>query len=177
MPRAVQQPDAAAAGPPHGTEVLLIEASIDPKFRELLLKERAKAAETLGVKLSPVEAALLNDVPEEHLRKVIAQTAASKKLRAETRRKAAKVALAALGVGAFACGYQQYAKHLDHLDKKRNPPYTINYRNGRIIVVHGMVADPNFGVRDDIPVEEAYTVEDLTGQGERELRELDNGKE
>ncbi|MBM4036591.1 MAG: hypothetical protein FJ291_33050 [Planctomycetes bacterium] len=168
---------AAPAGRPRGTEILLIEASIDPKFRELLLKERAEAAKSIGVKLSAVEAALLNDVPEEHLRKVIAQAAASKKLRSETRRKAAKVALAALGAGAFACGYQQYAKYLDHLQEKRIRRALNSMRIPGAYCVVGMLSYPV--TQDDgsrVP-EPAPDDRGLPGRWERESKELNDGKE
>jgi outer membrane protein OmpA-like peptidoglycan-associated protein len=83
---------------PHGLEVLIIKAAVDPAFKALLLAQRAEAAATIGLTLTPTEAAMLAAIPAATLEATIAQT----QVLPETRRvflgKAAAAMLAALGV-------------------------------------------------------------------------------
>jgi len=59
---------------PRGVELLLKKASVDPEFRRLLLEERAKAAEALGLQIEPAEAAILDAAPRDQLEAIIAST-------------------------------------------------------------------------------------------------------
>ena len=52
---------------PHGIEVLLKKASVDPGFRELLLAERSAAAGKIGLDLTPAEAAMIDSIPAAQL--------------------------------------------------------------------------------------------------------------
>ncbi|HUT35005.1 MAG TPA: hypothetical protein VNE39_16055 [Planctomycetota bacterium] len=162
---------------PHGIEVLLIEASVDPRFRELLLEKRAEASKAIGVTLSAIEAGLLNDIPASHLTQVIAQTRVSKRLRSEARRKAAKVALAALGTAALAHGCREYVKHLDEQDRA-----ALMRQVGAATIAGIMLRQELHDLRD-LEEEDAVPPEGVpgevgsAGQGEREPRELKNGEQ
>ncbi len=87
---------------PRGVEVLVKKAAVDPAFKKMLLKERAGAAEAIALELEPAEAAMLNAVPEEQLRAIVANTKVSPKLRPAFLGYAAGAMLAALGAGAHA---------------------------------------------------------------------------
>ena len=90
-------------GTPRGLEVLLKKASVDEEFRALLLEKRARASETILLKLDPAEAAMLDIMPREQLEAIIRGT----RVPAEDRRvflgKVASVMLAALGTGVGGC--------------------------------------------------------------------------
>jgi len=93
-----------SVGPiPRGIEVLVKKASIDPDFKKLLMSERAKAADEIGLKLEPAEIAMLNSVPTAQLETIIANTEVTDLTRSAFLGRAAAVMLAALGVSTQAC--------------------------------------------------------------------------
>ena len=93
-----------SVGPiPRGIEVLVKKASIDPDFKQLLMSERAKAADEIGLKLEPAEIAMLNAVPAAQLETIIANTEVTELSRSAFLGRAAAVMLAALGVSTQAC--------------------------------------------------------------------------
>ena len=59
---------------PRGIEVLLRKASVDPAFKELLLRQRGGAAESIGLKLEPGEAHDVDRRAGRQLEAVIART-------------------------------------------------------------------------------------------------------
>jgi hypothetical protein len=85
---------------PRGIEVLVKKASVDPVFRRLLLDKRAKAADEIGLKLSPAEVSMLTAIPVAQLEAVIAAAKVEDHHRAIFMGKVAAVMLAALAVGA-----------------------------------------------------------------------------
>ena len=90
-----------SVGPiPRGIEVLVKKAAVDPEFKELLLRERAGAAEAIELQLDPSEVVMLNGVPEAQLEAIIARTTIAPKNRPAFLGRAAVTMLAALGVGA-----------------------------------------------------------------------------
>jgi len=94
-----------ALGPiPRGVEVLVKKAAVDSDFKPLLLTERSRAAEVIGLELQPSEAGMLDSVPTPMLEAIIAQT----KVPAEHRRaflgRAAAAMLAAVGAAGTAYG-------------------------------------------------------------------------
>ncbi|MGD8718950.1 MAG: Os1348 family NHLP clan protein [Candidatus Zixiibacteriota bacterium] len=96
------RPPEAAAIPraiPRGIEVLVKKAAVDPAFRDMLLEKRAEAAQSIGLKLTPEEAAMLAAVPLAQLEGIIAHTRVSPKLRPAFLGYAATAMLAALGIG------------------------------------------------------------------------------
>jgi len=88
---------------PRGVEVLVKKASVDPKFKKLLLETRAAAAEAIALVLEPAEAAMLDAVPEAQLEAIVANTKVSAKLRPAFLGYAAGVMLAALSTAVIAC--------------------------------------------------------------------------
>jgi hypothetical protein len=89
---------------PRGIEVLVKKAAIDPAFKELLLAERAAAAERIGLALEPVEAAMLSAAPAGQLQTIIARTTVPQEHRRAFLGQAAAAMLAALGaVSASGC--------------------------------------------------------------------------
>jgi hypothetical protein len=88
---------------PRGVEVLVKKASVDPKFKKLLLETRAAAAETIALVLEPAEAAMLDAVPQPQLEAIVANTKVSPKLRPAFLGYAAGVMLAALSTAVMAC--------------------------------------------------------------------------
>ncbi len=86
---------------PRGVEVLIKKAAVDPAFKKLLLEKRAGAAEAIGLKLEPAEAAMLNAVPETQLAAIVANTKVNPSLRPAFLGYAAGVMLAALGATAL----------------------------------------------------------------------------
>jgi hypothetical protein len=89
---------------PRGIEVLVKKAAVDPGFKALLLAERSAVAAAIGLELSETEAAMLDGVPVEQLKAIIANTTVSPKLKPAFMGRAAAVMLAALGVGLAGCG-------------------------------------------------------------------------
>jgi len=82
---------------PRGIEILLKKAAVDASFRERLLQERAGAADLIGLKLEPAEAAALNAIPDRQLAAVVARTEVPPEARAAFLGYAAAAMLAALG--------------------------------------------------------------------------------
>ena len=85
---------------PRGIEVLVKKASVDAIFRALLLEERSKAAESIGLKLEPAEAMMLDAVQAAQLEAIIGHTTVIPERRRAFLGKAAAVMLAALGASA-----------------------------------------------------------------------------
>jgi hypothetical protein len=81
---------------PRGVEVLIKKAAVDPAFKKTLLAKRARAADDIALKLEPVEAAMLDAVPEGQLRATIGRTKVSPNLRPAFLGAAAAAMLAAL---------------------------------------------------------------------------------
>lgn len=88
---------------PRGMEVLLKKAAVDPEFRELLLEQRDKAAETIGLSLIPMEELMLRAIPHEQLAGMIDRTRVDPARRNAFLGKAAAVMLAALSATTLGC--------------------------------------------------------------------------
>lgn len=89
---------------PRGIEVLLKKAAVDPAFRASLLTQRAAAASTIALTLTPGEVGLLAAVPAAQLQAMIDATRVPERQRAAFLSGAAAVMLAALGL--VGCGEQ-----------------------------------------------------------------------
>jgi hypothetical protein len=87
---------------PRGIEVLVKKAAVDAQFKQLLLADRVAAAESIGLKLEPAEAAMLASIPAEQLEAVIARTTVPEHHRRVFLGAAATAMLAALGVKVAA---------------------------------------------------------------------------
>jgi len=161
-------------GVPHGVEALLIEASIDPEFRKLLLQSRADAGKKIGLDLTPAEAAMLNGIPEAQLELAIRQTRVSKKLRAQRRKRVAGVALAALGVGAMKLGCDRWVEY----ERERQMECLRQLVQTYSVCIAGMQYRQHLlGYGYEYPVAEPSAPDDLAGAGERQAKELgDNGE-
>ncbi len=57
----------------HGIEVLLRKASVDSGFRDLLLRQRGKAAEEIGLDLPPAEQSILGTIPDADLVRMLSK--------------------------------------------------------------------------------------------------------
>lgn len=88
---------------PRGIEVLVKKAAVDPAFRRLLLAKRAEAAKTIGLDLSPSEAAMLAAIPGAQLEAIISNTKVDPKLRPILMGAAAAVMLVVLGADMVGC--------------------------------------------------------------------------
>ncbi len=53
---------------PQGIEVLVLKAAVDPDFKQILLQQRAAAAEAIGLELTAAEATMLAAVPAAQAR-------------------------------------------------------------------------------------------------------------
>ncbi len=89
------------SGIPRGLEVLLMKASVDPPFKDLLLARRGEAAATIGLNLEPAEVLLLQSASAEQLEAIIARTTVPQEHRRAFLGHAAATMLAALGVGSL----------------------------------------------------------------------------
>jgi len=89
---------------PRGIEVLVKKASVDAKFKRLLIDQRARVAKEIDLDLEPAEVMMLDNVPAEQLEAIIARTKVNARSRGAFLGKAAAVMLAALGAGTFGCG-------------------------------------------------------------------------
>lgn len=96
---------------PRGIEILVKKASIDPTFKEALLKERAAAANRIDLSLEESEVRMLNNIPQPHLEGVISATKVSPNLKQAFLGYTAAVMLAALTATASA-------SEDDYLDQK-----------------------------------------------------------
>jgi hypothetical protein len=86
---------------PAGIQVLLSKASVDMKFRKVLLRERGRAADLIGLELNDVEKAMLASIPEDQLAAMIRKTRVPNVLRKTFMGCAAAAMLAAIGVVAL----------------------------------------------------------------------------
>ncbi len=82
---------------PRGVEVLVKKASVDPAFKALLMRQRSKAADEIGLRLEEAEALMLDIVPAAQLEAIIAQTRVEPSKKPAFLGKAAAVMLVALG--------------------------------------------------------------------------------
>ena len=87
---------------PRGIDVLVKKAAVDPEFRALLLSDRARAADAIGLQLDPAEAAMLAAVPAGQLETIIDRTSVPVEQRRAFLGKAAAAMLAALSAGGAA---------------------------------------------------------------------------
>jgi hypothetical protein len=88
---------------PQGIEVLVKKASVDPGFKELLLRDRAAATETIGLLLDPAEAAMLAAITADQLEAIIARTVVPPEHRRVFLGKTAATMLAVLGASVVLC--------------------------------------------------------------------------
>lgn len=91
---------------PHGIEVLVKKASVDPAFRQKLLDNRAAAAHEIELELSAVETAMLNSVPRSQIEKIIENTTVPDEQRRAFLGKMGAVMVAVLGL-ELSAGAQQ----------------------------------------------------------------------
>jgi hypothetical protein len=88
---------------PHGIEVLIKKAAVDPSFHQLLLEKRAEAArEIMGLELTPAEIHILDSAPAAQLEAVIENTKVPDAQRRAFLGRAAKIMLAVIATGC-AC--------------------------------------------------------------------------
>lgn len=128
---------------PRGIEVLVKKASVDGKFREVLLEKRAAAAEEIGLELAPAEAAMLANIPREQFEAIIGNAKVSSDNRRAFLGKAASVMLAALGTQSLSCRKPGQPAGIE-ADYPNNP--TLGVRPGRPSVTKG--------IQPDLPTEE-----------------------
>ncbi|MGO8689490.1 MAG: hypothetical protein ACLQLG_07640 [Thermoguttaceae bacterium] len=88
---------------PRGMEVLLKKAAIDPAFKDLLLRDRAAAAASIGLALEPAEAMMLAATPAGQLAAIIARTTVPQQHRRVFLGQAAAAMLAAIGLMTTSC--------------------------------------------------------------------------
>ena len=100
---------------PRGVEVLLKKASVDPDFRELLLKERGEAAHTIDLELTGAEREMLAHIPAEQLEQIIRNTKVDPKLQRVFLGTAGALMLAAITVGLHSCAVKEVFDSLDGL--------------------------------------------------------------
>jgi hypothetical protein len=96
---------------------------VDAAFREVLLTERAAAADRIGLKLEPAEAAMLAAIPAKQLEQVVAGTRVSPHLRGAFMGYAAAVMLAALGATTADASDEHYVTK--GIDPEIPPPAEI----------------------------------------------------
>ena len=80
---------------PLGVEVLVKKASVDPKFRQILLEKRGEAAGEIGLELTEAERKMLSSIQVEQLEKIIDNTKVKPEHRSIFRGKAVKLMLGA----------------------------------------------------------------------------------
>lgn len=132
---------------PHGMELLVKKAAVDPEFRSVLLARRAEAASEIeGLVLEPAEIAMLNGIPAEQLEAIIAATKVPEGTRRALLGKVTVVALAAVGavVVAESC--------------------TLGIRPGALLS-KGIAPDrpPTDNVNQDLPLTAGIRPEDNSG--------------
>ena len=86
---------------PRGIEILVKKASVDPEFKEILLRNRTGAAAEIGLELNPSERAMINGIPEMQLRMIIEKTKIEPRQRPAFLGKAAALMIVALGATAL----------------------------------------------------------------------------
>ncbi len=110
---------------PRGIEILVKKASVDHAFREVLLKERAAAANRISLSLDDTETVMLNNIPQSHLEGIISATKVSPNMKQVFLGYTAAVMLAALTATANAADY-------DDLMRQRGTRYkNTDFANSR----------------------------------------------
>jgi TonB family protein len=88
---------------PRGIEVLVKKAAVDPAFRDMLFEKRAEAAEAIGLKLTPEEAAMIEAVPLPQLEQIVNSTYVEPEARPALLSNVGRLMLAALGGTLVIC--------------------------------------------------------------------------
>ena len=86
---------------PRGIEVLVKKAAVDPEFKFILMRDRAWAAQEIGLVLDAAEATMLNLIPAPQLEAIIARTTVDPRVKPAFLGRAAAVMLVALGATAI----------------------------------------------------------------------------
>ena len=92
---------------PQGIEVLVLKATVDPDFKQLLLQQRTAAAAAIGLELTAAEATMLAAVPAAQLEAIIARTSVPQEHRRAFLGQAAAAMLAAVGAISSAVATAQ----------------------------------------------------------------------
>jgi len=130
---------------PRGIDVLVKKAAVDPAFRALLLSDRARAADEIGLALDPAEAAMLAAVPSAQLTTIIERTTVPVEQRRAFLGKVAAAMLAVLGAGgelAAAGGLAVSGGAAGGIMPDRPMPAPTGSRPDRPPVVEGIRPDP-----------------------------------
>lgn len=137
---------------PRGLEVLVKKAAVDPPFCELLLTQRAAAAEQIGLTLDPSEALMLAAVPASQLQAIISQTTVPQEHRRAFLGQAAAAMLAVLGVTAQGCGPTDPGPNPAGIrpDEPSSPGPTTGIRSDKPAVSDSHPG-PTKGIRPDKP--------------------------
>ena len=91
---------------PRGIEVLLKKATVDPKFRVLLLNDREEAARSIELDLDPMENAMLQAIPTDQLIAIIEKTEVPEPQRRVFLGTAAAILAALSGAAVYKFGSQ-----------------------------------------------------------------------
>jgi len=136
---------------PRGIEVLIKKAAVDTDFRDVLLRERAPAAQRIGLMLNDSEASILNSIPEAQLASIIRNTRVSSRSKEAFLGYVAAVMLAALGCDAHS-------------------------EEGERVVIQGIDPDTSYvepKVADNIPTETGRLEGTVTDQKDKPIADAD----
>lgn len=131
---------------PHGIEVLIKKASVDDLFRQVLLKDRAKAVREIGLGLTLAEVAILKATTKSQLKAIIKNTHVPDAQRLAFLGKDAGAMLAAIAANCECLTCRQ-TRGRDPEDDSDQPPVTKGIRPDF------PPSDPvTRGIRPDLPV-------------------------
>jgi hypothetical protein len=116
----------SSGGVPQGLEVLLKKAVVDSEFCELLLERRAAAAATIELQLDASEQKMIEAIPREHLKSIIAQTFVPVEQRRVFLGRLAAPMLAVLGVVVTGCMPTRGIDTVTELPSPNTPASTNN---------------------------------------------------
>ncbi len=119
---------------PQGIEVLVKKASVNPEFKELLLGNRAAAAEEIGLSLDPAETAMLAAITPEQLKALIARTVVPQEHRRVFLGKTAATMFAVLGASVVLCSGLSLGARADRPPTKGTRPDRPEEREGERVV-------------------------------------------
>ena len=142
---------------PRGIEVLLKKAVVDPEFRKLLLDDPNKAATSIGLELEPVESAMLQTFPKEHLTAIIDKTEVPQTQRRAFLGHTAALMLTVLGGATFVAGCPKGCIPGSIVPRTPMPfpPHHNDPEGEPAVIDESRYAPAPAGIRPDVSEEEA----------------------
>ena len=142
---------------PHGMEVLIKKAAVDPPFEARLMEQRSSVAAEVQLELTPAEKTMIDSIPAAQLESIIANTKVNSKLIPILLTGTAAAILIALGIHAFkGCAEDFIRYNLQSLGIQPDIPSSTHFdessENRERMNDLGSQYTMSKGIRPDLPL-------------------------